>query len=122
MLEPLLRDRPGVRCPTVATVFESCVRAVLGQQVSTEAARRLCGKLLQACNSYLEQDGKPVAVFPLPQQLAALPDSRHYRTVQASQGKFEVVGGRVARTDQPLADFLSALERLQCDEPPATSE
>jgi AraC family transcriptional regulator of adaptative response / DNA-3-methyladenine glycosylase II len=75
MLEPLLLDRPGVRCPTVATVFESCVRAVLGQQVSTEAARRLCGKLLQACNSYLEQDGKPIAVFPLPEQLAALPDS-----------------------------------------------
>ena len=53
--------------------------------------------------------------------LEALPDSPHYRTVQASQGKFEVVEGRVPRPGQALGDFLSALERLQCDEPPAPS-
>jgi AraC family transcriptional regulator of adaptative response / DNA-3-methyladenine glycosylase II len=75
MLAPLLQGRPGVRCPTVATVFESCVRAVLGQQVSTEAARRLCGKLLEQCNSYLERGGELLPLFPKPEQLLALPDS-----------------------------------------------
>jgi AraC family transcriptional regulator of adaptative response / DNA-3-methyladenine glycosylase II len=75
MLKPLLDQTPGIRSPVVASVFESCVRGVLGQQISIEAARRLNEKLRLACDSQLDLDGLPVAVFPTPQQLAALPDS-----------------------------------------------
>jgi AraC family transcriptional regulator of adaptative response / DNA-3-methyladenine glycosylase II len=75
MLKPLLDQTPGLRSPVVASVFESCVRGVLGQQISIEAARRLNDRLRQACGSELVLDGEPVAVFPTPQQLAALPDT-----------------------------------------------
>lgn len=75
ILNPLLQQTPGLRSPVLASVFESCVRAVLGQQISIEAARRLNDRLRQACNSQLELDGEPIAVFPTPSQLAALPDS-----------------------------------------------
>jgi AraC family transcriptional regulator of adaptative response / DNA-3-methyladenine glycosylase II len=71
----LLQRYPGIRAPANASVFEACVRAVLGQQVSTEAARKLCAKLLFACDSYVEQDGERFAVFPGPGELLALPDS-----------------------------------------------
>ncbi len=75
MLAPLLVATPGARSPTVCSVFESCVRAVLGQQISIEAARRLNERLVTACDSYIEQGDERLAVFPLPQQLAALPDT-----------------------------------------------
>ncbi len=75
LLAALLVKTPGVRSPTVSSVFESCVRAVLGQQISIEAARRLNERLVIACDSFLEQAGEKFAVFPLPQQLAALPDA-----------------------------------------------
>ena len=73
-LRPLLRKWPGIRSPVVPSVFESAIRAILGQQVSIQAARRLCANLAQASDSYLVQDGEHIPVFPLPQQLLALPD------------------------------------------------
>lgn len=75
MLQPLLESCPGVRSPVFASVFESAVRAVLGQQVSIDAARGLCAGLIKACDSYIDNDGGLVPVFPLPQQLAQVPDA-----------------------------------------------
>ena len=39
-LEPLLSQCPGLRSPVFATPFESSIRSVVGQQISTVAARR----------------------------------------------------------------------------------
>ncbi|HEV2275249.1 MAG TPA: methylated-DNA--[protein]-cysteine S-methyltransferase [Acidobacteriaceae bacterium] len=45
-LAPLVAQRPGLRAPGGWDGFEIAVRAVLGQQISVEAARRLAGRLV----------------------------------------------------------------------------
>ncbi len=45
-LAPLIARRPGLRAPGCWDGFELAVRAVLGQQVSVVAARRLAGQLV----------------------------------------------------------------------------
>jgi AraC family transcriptional regulator of adaptative response / DNA-3-methyladenine glycosylase II len=47
-LDPWVRKRPGLRAPGGWDGFELAVRAVLGQQVSVQAARQLAGKLVAA--------------------------------------------------------------------------
>lgn len=47
--------------------------------------------------------------------LATIPGSDQYRTVGLAQGKYEIVGGRVTRADLGLEEFLSVLERIDCD-------
>ena len=60
----------GMRCPGHWSLFETSVRGVVGQQVSVAAARGVQAKLMAAC-SRPEQKSP---VFPLPEQLLALPD------------------------------------------------
>ncbi|MCA6090767.1 helix-turn-helix domain-containing protein [Streptomyces sp. SCA3-4] len=72
-LAPLVDKNPGRRVPRTVDAEELAVRAVLGQQVSTAAARTLAARLVAA-------HGEPVAVpdgglthlFPSAQALAAL--------------------------------------------------
>ncbi|MGO9837997.1 MAG: AlkA N-terminal domain-containing protein [Polyangiaceae bacterium] len=52
-LAPLVAARPGLRVPGAWDGFELGVRAILGQQITVSAARRLAGALTQAC-------GKPL--------------------------------------------------------------
>lgn len=70
----LLKRYPGIRSPVFPSPFEACVRAVLGQQVSTLAARRLCADITAAADQRVELKGDRVLVFPAPGSLAALPD------------------------------------------------
>ncbi len=46
LLRPLVAQRPGLRSPGGWDGFELAVRAILGQQVSIAAARRLAGQLV----------------------------------------------------------------------------
>jgi len=46
-LARLIRERPGLRAPGGWDGFEIAVRAVLGQQISVRAARRLAGHLVE---------------------------------------------------------------------------
>ncbi len=75
LLAPLATARPGVRSPVFASPFESCVRAILGQQVSTVAARTLCSAIVNAADCQAELDGEPIRVFPSPEALLAVPDT-----------------------------------------------
>ena len=75
-LAPLVAARPGLRVPGAWDGFELAVRAVLGQQISVTAARRLAGKLVAAHGEPLTPtaDGDVpglTAVFPGPERLAA---------------------------------------------------
>ncbi len=54
LLAPLVAQRPGLRAPGAWDGFELAVRAILGQQVSVAAARRLAGQLVLL-------HGKPVS-------------------------------------------------------------
>lgn len=68
-LAPLIRANPGVRSPVYWSLFESSVRAIVGQQVSTAAARNVLHRLAAAT-----QPGDDKRVFPTASQLAALND------------------------------------------------
>ncbi len=74
-LAPLIQDCPGIRSPVFSSPFESCVRSVLGQQVSTAAARTQCAAIVEAVGSTAEIDGRDVTLFPTPGELLDVPDA-----------------------------------------------
>jgi len=51
LLAPLVAARPGLRVPGGWDGFEIAVRAILGQQISVAAARRLLGRLVALCGT-----------------------------------------------------------------------
>jgi AraC family transcriptional regulator of adaptative response / DNA-3-methyladenine glycosylase II len=75
VLAPLIAKRPGLRAPGGWDGFEMAIRAILGQQVSVAAARKLAGKLVALTSPRLSPDTtgdeRLTAVFPTPQRLAA---------------------------------------------------
>ena len=74
VLAPLVAERPGVRSPCFPTPFEACIRAVLGQQVSTAAARSQCASIVSACANTSDIAGHTVTLFPGPEDIMRLPD------------------------------------------------
>jgi AraC family transcriptional regulator of adaptative response / DNA-3-methyladenine glycosylase II len=74
LLAPLVARRPGLRAPGGWDGFELAVRAILGQQISVEAARRLAGRLVALCGAPLpaaSAQPRLTHVFPSPERLAA---------------------------------------------------
>ena len=72
MLAPLVARRPGLRVPGGWDGFELAVRAVLGQQVTVEAARQLAGRLVALCGAGGAGGlGDVTRVFPDAARLAA---------------------------------------------------
>ncbi|MDX3430801.1 AlkA N-terminal domain-containing protein [Streptomyces sp. NPDC017201] len=70
-LAPLVARTPGLRAPGAADVHELAVRAVLGQQVSVAAGRRLGGALVAAHGAPLQvPSGALTRTFPDPADLA----------------------------------------------------
>jgi AraC family transcriptional regulator, regulatory protein of adaptative response / DNA-3-methyladenine glycosylase II len=74
-LAPLIAKRPGLRTPGGWDGFELAVRAILGQQVSVAAARKLAGGLVVRTSPRLSADvtgdDRLHAVFPTASRLAA---------------------------------------------------
>lgn len=77
-LAPLIASRPGLRAPGCWDGFELAVRAVLGQQVSVEAARQLGSKLVRLCGDPIHDASDPrlVRTFPSAHCLATVDLSR----------------------------------------------
>lgn len=72
-LAPLVDKAPGRRVPRTVDAAEFAVRAVLGQQVSTAAARTHAGRLVTAHGVPVEDpEGGLTHLFPAPEALAAL--------------------------------------------------
>ncbi len=75
LLAPLVASRPGLRAPGGWDGFELAVRAILGQQISVIAARRLAGQLVALHGKPLPANhgGHPSLshVFPTAKRLAA---------------------------------------------------
>ncbi|HEX6841096.1 MAG TPA: AlkA N-terminal domain-containing protein [Stellaceae bacterium] len=75
LLAPLVARRPGLRAPGGWDGFELALRAILGQQISVAAARRLAGELVAAYGETLPQayraHPKLTHVFPAPPRIAA---------------------------------------------------
>ncbi|MGE2732864.1 AlkA N-terminal domain-containing protein [Mycolicibacterium vaccae] len=76
-LTALVARAPGQRIPRTVDEHELALRVVLGQQVSTAAARTHAGRLAAAYGSPLtDPDGDLTHVFPSVEQLADI-DDRH---------------------------------------------
>jgi AraC family transcriptional regulator of adaptative response / DNA-3-methyladenine glycosylase II len=70
-LAPLVAQRPGLRAPGGWDGFELAVRAVLGQQVTVVAARKLAGQLVALCGETLPEAPPPLSrAFPSPERVA----------------------------------------------------
>lgn len=76
LLAPLVAARPGLRVPGAWSGFELAVRAVLGQQVSVAAARKLGERLVQLCGAPARLGPPLTHAFPTPERLAAADLSR----------------------------------------------
>ncbi|MFF8382856.1 AlkA N-terminal domain-containing protein [Streptomyces kanasensis] len=73
LLAPLVDAAPGRRVPRTVDAAEFAVRAVLGQQISTAAARTHAGRLVTAHGTPVEDpEGGLTHLFPAPGALAAL--------------------------------------------------
>jgi AraC family transcriptional regulator of adaptative response / DNA-3-methyladenine glycosylase II len=73
VLAPLVAKVPGRRVPRTADPAEFAVRAVLGQQVSTAAARTHAARLVVAHGEPVDDPGGGLThLFPEPSALAAL--------------------------------------------------
>ena len=71
MLARAVRSRPGLRCPGGWDPFEIAVRAVLGQQVSVAAARKLAAQLVRLCGTQIQRSDTALThAFPSAQQVA----------------------------------------------------
>lgn len=73
LLAPLVDKAPGRRVPRTVDEAEFAVRAVLGQQVSTAAARTHAARLVTAHGEPVDDpEGGLTHLFPAPEALAAL--------------------------------------------------
>ena len=76
LMETLVSSTPGRRVPRTVDPAEFAVRAVLGQQVSTAAARTHAGRLVSAYGDpVLDPHGGLTHLFPTPQVLAVMDPS-----------------------------------------------
>ncbi|MGW5345052.1 AlkA N-terminal domain-containing protein [Streptomyces sp. HUAS TT3] len=79
LLAPLVDKAPGRRVPRTVDAAEFAVRAVLGQQVSTAAARTHAARLVTAYGEPVadpDPEGGLTHLFPSPEALAALDPER----------------------------------------------
>jgi AraC family transcriptional regulator of adaptative response / DNA-3-methyladenine glycosylase II len=66
---------PGLRSPGSVDPFETCVRAIVGQQVSVAAATTVAAHLVAAVGEQLLLDDEELtSVFPSPQSVVEAPD------------------------------------------------
>jgi AraC family transcriptional regulator, regulatory protein of adaptative response / DNA-3-methyladenine glycosylase II len=96
-LEGIVNKAPGRRVPRTVDEAEFAVRAVIGQQVSTAAARTHAARLVARCGTPItDPDGGLTHVFPSPEVLTgfdpsalALPSARRRCLAALSAGLAE---------------------------------
>ncbi len=107
-LAPLVAALPGLRVPGAWDGFETAVRAILGQQVSVERARRLAMGLIQGCGEGAFPEPGTLARF-VPTSLG-IPGKRWLAIRELARA---VAGGAVdldeGAASQELTDRLLAL-------------
>ncbi len=124
-LAPLVAARPGLRVPGAWDGFELAVRAILGQQITVTAARRLAAKLVLAHGEPTAGAEDPVAprlasltkVFPTPERLARA-DLSHLGMPRARLAALSALAAAVAadpsllRAEQGLDAAVARLKAL----------
>jgi AraC family transcriptional regulator of adaptative response / DNA-3-methyladenine glycosylase II len=96
LLAPLVDKAPGRRVPRTVDEAEFAVRAVLGQQVSTAAARTHAARLVTAHGEPVDDpEGGLTHLFPAPSALAAL-DPESLAMPRTRRTTFTTLVGRLA--------------------------
>lgn len=115
VLAPLVAKAPGRRVPRTVDEAEFAVRAVLGQQVSTAAARTHAARLVTAHGEPVDDpEGGLTHLFPAPQALAAL-DPESLAMPRTRRATFTHLVGQLADGTLHLgveSDWLQARARL----------
>jgi AraC family transcriptional regulator of adaptative response / DNA-3-methyladenine glycosylase II len=102
VLAPLVDKAPGRRVPRTADAAEFAVRAVLGQQVSTAAARTHAARLAEAYGEAIDdQAGGLTRLFPSMAALAAA-DPRRLAFPAARRATFAALTAALAGGDIDL--------------------
>ena len=90
----------GLHLPRTATLFESLVLAILGQQISASVARTMRTLIIERFGARAEYDGETYYAFPRPGDIvASTPDE--LRTLKLTQRKAEYVHGIAGAALQP---------------------
>ncbi len=115
VLAPLVARNPGRRVPRTVDAAEFAVRAVLGQQVSTAAARTHAARLVRDCGDPVDDPaGGLTHLFPEPDTLAALDPERlalpRTRRTTLTTLAAELAAGRIVLGAG--SDWGAARERL----------
>lgn len=114
-LRPLVAAAPGRRVPGAADPAEFAVRAVLGQQVSTAAARTHAGRLVVAHGEPIDDPaGGLTHLFPDPAALAEL-DPERLALPQARRRTLTTLVAALASGELelgPAADWSAARRQL----------
>ncbi|MFF9037437.1 AlkA N-terminal domain-containing protein [Streptomyces sp. NPDC014892] len=96
LLAPLVDKAPGRRVPRTVDEAEFAVRAVLGQQVSTAAARTHAARLVLAHGEPVDDpEGGLTHLFPSPEALAAL-DPETLAMPRTRRNTFTTLVGQLA--------------------------
>ncbi|QOV47846.1 DNA-3-methyladenine glycosylase 2 family protein [Streptomyces chromofuscus] len=96
VLAPLVDKAPGRRVPRTVDEAEFAVRAVLGQQVSTAAARTHAARLVTAHGEAVDDpEGGLTHLFPSPRALAAV-DPASLAMPRTRRTTFTTLVGRLA--------------------------
>ena len=107
---------PGIRVPGCFDAFETAVLAVLGQQVTVQAARTLAGRLVQALGSPVDTgiDGL-TTTFPMVQELLNLDGA-----IEPHLGPLGIIAAR-ARAIHGLAAMMGSgiIDASCCTDPEA---
>lgn len=103
-LAPIVAKEPGVRVPRSVDSFEMAVRAIVGQQISVTAARKVLARLVPPGQS----------LFPSPEEVLALPDEA-FRMPAARRATIRALASAVAGGEldlDPGADRDEAVRNL----------
>ncbi|WP_327256007.1 AlkA N-terminal domain-containing protein [Streptomyces sp. NBC_01244] len=115
LLAPLVAKAPGRRVPRTVDAEEFAVRAVLGQQVSTAAARTHAARLVRALGEPVtDPEGGLTHLFPTPQALAGL-DPESLAMPRSRRATFTALVSALADGSLPLgidSDWEAARARL----------
>jgi len=116
-LAPLIVSRPGLRTQGCWGGFELAVRAVLGQQITVEAARQLGSRLVLLCGDPLRNAADPrlVRTFPSPERVATVDLSR-IGMPKARRATLQALAQAAAsnpRLFEPLGSIEDSLAQLR---------
>ncbi len=90
----------GLHLPRTATLFESLVLAVLGQQISASVARAMRLLMIERFGERAEYGGVTYFAFPRPEAIAAS-SPEELRTLKLTQRKSEYIHGIALAALQP---------------------